>query len=299
VTNNALLTTSTRGEGDAGNIFLKSDRVILNQGGISSVSSAFTGGDITVVAKDYLLFRNNSFITTSSFSTGANGNGGNITINAPTGFIVTAPNENSDISANAFSGSGGKVTINTQQNFWISPLSRAELEKQLGTTEPSLLNPFNLPTNNITAISQVNPTLNGQVTTTPPEIDPSRGLSPLPNSVTDPTNQINPNCSAKAIGNNSFTNVGRGGIPSTPKDPLNEQEIATNWVRINPQDTRPLAPIAATPALATQPYGSGGSQSIVEAQAWRRERNGDIVLVAVASGNLPRSPQPQAGCVDR
>jgi large exoprotein involved in heme utilization and adhesion len=276
----------------------------MNKGVIGASSSNLSGGNIKITANEYLLMRNNSTIFTDSGSSQVTTNAGNIQIISP--FIVTAPNENSDILANGFSGSGGQVTIDTKQNFWISPLSRAELEKLLGTTEPNFLDPFYLPTNNITAISQVNPALNGQVTTTPPEIDPSRGLSPLPNSVTDPTNQINPNCSAKAIGNNSFTNVGRGGIPATPKAPLNEQEIATNWVRLNPQDTRPSAPIATTPAPTTQPlsarsYANGSAQGkpIVEAQAWRRERNGDIVLVATANGNLPRPPQPQAGCVDR
>jgi filamentous hemagglutinin family protein len=231
LTNGGSLIVNNIGINDAGNIVLNSNTIKLNKGVIGASSSNLTGGNIKITAKEYLLMRNSSIIFTDSGSSQATTNGGNIQIISP--FLVTAPNENSDISANGFSGSGGKVTINTQQNFWISPLSRAELEKLLGTTDPTQLNPFNLQTNNITAISQVNPNLNGQVTTTPPEIDPSRGLSPLPNNVTDPTNQIDPNCSAKAIANNSFTNVGRGGIPATPKDPLNEQEIATNWVRLN------------------------------------------------------------------
>ncbi len=307
VTDVSLISSQSSGQGKAADISINSNRLNLSQGYISGVADSVNGGNIKININDKLILRNDSQVSTTSGISGKNGNGGNISIFAPNGFIVAAPSENSDITANAFSGSGGKVTINTKQNFWISPLSRAELEKQLGTTVPTRLDPSKLPTNDITAISQVNPALNGQVTTTPPEIDPSRGLSPLPNSVTDPTNQINPNCSAKAIGNNSFTNVGRGGIPATPKDPLNEQEIATNWVRINPQDTRPLAPIAAIPAPPTQIYTSASFDSaqdkqgkpIVEAQAWRRERNGDIVLVAAASGNLSRSPQPQAGCIDR
>jgi large exoprotein involved in heme utilization and adhesion len=72
-------------------------------------------------------------------------------------------------------------------------------------------------------------------------------LSPLPNNITDPSDRIDTNCSAKAIANNSFTSVGRGGIPATPKDPLNEENITTDWVRLNPQDTLPAPPIAATP----------------------------------------------------
>jgi filamentous hemagglutinin family protein len=304
---------------NAGDIIVISPKIMLDDGStINSTSISTNGGNIQIGGRlpaqstfiqgrqinsaetKLLSLRRGSQISTNASGTNQQGsNGGNITISAPNGFIVTAPNENSDISANGFSGSGGKVNIDTRQNFWISPLSRAEVEKRLGTTEPSGLNPAFLSTNDITAISQVNPNLSGQVSITPPQIDITAGLSSLPNSVTDPTNQINPNCSAKAIANNSFTSVGRGGIPATPKDPLNEQEIATNWVRLNPQDTRPLPPLAATPAPATQIYTSAEGKPIVEAQAWRRERNGDIVLVATASGNLSRPPQPQAGCVDR
>ena len=308
--NSGLFVSSQSQTGTAGDIIVTSPKIILDRGILASASLSGNGGNIQIGGKlpaqatsikegsqinpaetKLLLLRRDGQITTNAFGTDRQGsNGGNITITAPNGFIVTAPNENSDISANGFSGSGGKVTINTQQNFWISPLSRAELEKQLGTGEPSLLDPSRLPTNDITAISQVNPALNGQVNITPAEIDPSRGLSPLPNSVTDPTNQINPNCSAKAIANNSFTSVGRGGIPATPKDPLNEENITANWVKLNPNDTLPSAPIAATPAPLSKP--------IVEAQGWRRERNGDIILVAGSStGILPRQGQSPSGCV--
>ncbi len=276
----------------SGDVFINSPKITLDSGLITADSVSDNGGNIQIDAKSFSLRRGAQISTNASGTAQQGSNGGNITITAPNGFIVAAPNENSDITANAFSGSGGKVSINTQQNFWISPLNRSELEKRLGTTDPTRLNPFTLPTNDITAISQVNPNLSGQVSITPPQIDITAGLSPLPNNVTDPTNQINPNCSAKAIANNSFTNVGRGGIPATPKDPLNEQEIATNWVRLNPIDAVPSTTIATTPAQLSKP--------IVEAQGWRRERNGDIVLVARSSiGTLPRQPQPQSGCVDR
>jgi large exoprotein involved in heme utilization and adhesion len=272
----------------SGDVFISSPKISLDSGIITADSFSDNGGNIQIDAKSFILRRGAQISTNASGTTLKGSNGGNITIIAPNGFIVAAPNENSDITANAFSGTGCKVSIDTKQNFWISPLNRSELEKRLGTTDPTRLNPFTLPTNDITAISQVNPNLSGQVSITPPQIDITAGLSPLPNNVTDPTNQINPNCSAKAIANNSFTSVGRGGIPATPKDPLNEQEIATNWVRLNPQNTLPSTPIAATPA---------SSQQIVEAQSWRRERNGDIILVAQSGSNPSfHQPQPGSGC---
>jgi large exoprotein involved in heme utilization and adhesion len=206
--------------------------------------------------------------------------------------LFTAPNENSDITANAFGGSGGKVNINSQQNFWIAPLSRAELEQNLGTKDPIQLDPVNLQSNNITAISQVNPNLSGQVNIKPPAIDITAGLTPLPDNVTDPSDRINPNCSAKSIGNNSFTNVGRGGIPPSPTDPLNEEKIAVNWVRLNPTDRLPATPIDTNIAQLPKP--------IVEAQGWMRDRNGDIILVAQSRSSVIIQPsQPASGCIEK
>jgi large exoprotein involved in heme utilization and adhesion len=289
VTNGARLQTSSVGQGDGGNIVLNDNQIFLNKGLIVLASTNSTGGDLKITTKEYLLLRNSSVIFASSLSTEKNSNGGNITINTP--FIITAPNENSDIFANGFGGSDGQITINTKQNFWISPLSRTELGKRLGTSDPNQLNPLNLPTNDITAISQGSPNLDGQITITPPEIDITAGLSPLPNNITDPTNQINPNCSPKAIGNNSFTSIGRGGIPRTPFAPLNEEQITSNWVKLNPQDNQPSTTAATLPVKP---------KPIVEAQGWRRDSNGDIVLVAgTSSGTLPRQPQPASGCVDR
>jgi filamentous hemagglutinin family protein len=285
--------------GTAGDILVASPRVTLdNESLINARSTNGNGGNINIGgispdAANLLTLRRGSKISTSSTGTvEPGGNGGNITINIPNGFIVTAPNENSDITANAFGGSGGKVTINSQQNFWITPLSRAELEQQLGTTDPNQLNPSNLPSNNITAISQVNPNLSGQVNITRPEIDITIGLAPLPNNIADPSDRINPNCSPKSIGNNSFTNVGRGGIPPSPKDPLNEEKIAVNWVRLNPTDSLPITPIDANIAQLSKP--------IFEAQGWMRDRNGDIILVAQSRSGVTIHPsQPALGCIDK
>jgi filamentous hemagglutinin family protein len=289
-----LLVTSRSANGAAGDIAIATPKITLDKGGIIAAESAYgNGGNINISNADLLILRHGSKISaTVGGSANQNSNGGNITINLPNGFIVTAPNENSDITANAFGGSGGKVNINTQQNFWIAPLSRAELEQSLGTTDPIQLDPVSLSSNNITAISQINPNLSGQVNIKPPAIDITAGLTPLPDNVTDPSDRINPNCSAKSIGNNSFTNVGRGGIPSSPTDPLNEEKIAVNWVRLNPRDRLPATPIDTNIAQLPKP--------IVEAQGWMRDRNGDIILVAQSrSGIIIQPSQPASGCIEK
>jgi filamentous hemagglutinin family protein len=294
-----LYVESTSNTGTAGDIVVRSPRITVDNGGIiNSQSNLGNGGNINIAgtssgAANLLILRRGAQISTSSAGTlQQGGNGGNISVNIPNGFIVTAPNENSDITANAFGGSGGKVTINSQQNFWISPVSRAELARNLGTNNPNQLNPANLSSNNITAISQVNPNLSGQVNITRPGIDIAAGLTPLPNNVVDPTDRINPNCSPKSLGNNSFTNVGRGGIPPSPKDPLNEEKIAVNWVRLNPTDMVPANPIDTNIAHLPKP--------VVEAQGWMRDRNGDIILVAQSrSGTMIYPSQSASGCMEK
>jgi large exoprotein involved in heme utilization and adhesion len=62
-------------------------------------------------------------------------------------------------------------------------------------------------------------------------------------------------------------------------------------VKLNSQDNQPSTTAATLPVKP---------KPIVEAQGWRRDSNGDIVLVAgTSSGTLPRQPQPASGCVDR
>jgi filamentous hemagglutinin family protein len=256
--------------GKGGNLKIETRRLSLNNGvSITSDTISGQGGNIDLKVSDYLLIRKNSDISASAGTAQLGGDGGNIKID--TQFVIATPRGNNDITANAYTGKGGNIQIKAQSILGLQ--ARAQRTRQ---------------TNDITASSQLG--TNGTVTLNTPDLDPSRGLSVLPTTTTDPTNQINPNCSAKAIANNSFTSVGRGGIPATPKDPLNEQEIATNWVRLNPQEAVPSTPIAITPAQLPHP--------IVEAQGWRRERNGDVILVTRSSlRTLPRSAQPQSGCV--
>jgi hypothetical protein len=80
-------------------------------------------------------------------------------------------------------GSGGNVQINATGIYGIAPLSRLDLV----WLRPTDLDPRQLPTHDITAISQTNPTLNGQVNLNTPDVDPSRGLVALPLEVLNAT----------------------------------------------------------------------------------------------------------------
>jgi filamentous hemagglutinin family protein len=256
LTSSSRISSSNQSQGEAANILVTGNRIRLNSSSIVAQASGSKGGNIQLTLNDQLLLRNTSSVSSTSDSAGKNGNGGNITINSP--FIVAAPGNN-DISANAYAGNGGQVNITNQGLFGIQ-------YRSTGQNSPL--------TNDITASSTFGQS--GIVNITRPEVDITSGLTPLPDNVTDPSNQVNPNCSAKAIGSNSFTVVGRGGIPPNPQDTLNEEQITANWVKLNPRDTLPTT-IIPTPTQLPKP--------LIEAQGWRRDLNGDILLVAQSSSN--------------
>ena len=293
VTNGARLSASTSGQGKAGDITIDTkDSLTLADGGkITAESSATSGGNINLNIKDILLLRRNSEISTSA---SAVGNGGNININAD--FLVGFPKENSDITANAFKGAGGKIFLDADYILGIKPLSRTELEEALDTTDPNQLDPSKLPSSDITAISQNNPLLSGQVNIRNPDTDLSGDFVELPENVTDPKQQIAQNLCKKGVGS-EFVQVGRGGLPTKPN-----QTLSSNTVRIglvNPVYTMGnsrkkinISQVDISQAINSTP------RRIVPAQGWIFNEKGEVVLTSYDPKdiNVQRVPQVSARC---
>ncbi len=269
--NGAVLSANSLGEGKAGNIKVAADSIRLEQGNIVSLTISGDGGDIVISAKDIFLLRRESLISTTAGIAQAGGDGGNITINTP--FLVAVPNENSNISANAFKGSGGKVTINATGIFGMTVLSREDLVRLLGTNDLAQLDLQQLPSS-ITAISQTSPTLNGQVTINSPDTDPSRGLTQLPSNLVDASQQIAQGCTPRGRQTASrFIATGRGGLPLSPNESLRGRAVITSWVDLPPQAT------GITDKLSTASMTKSADR-IVEAQGWIVDAKGDVILVA-------------------
>jgi filamentous hemagglutinin family protein len=115
------LLTRAEGTGPAGNIRLRANSLILdNRGVISAETESTQGGNITLQINNLLLRRNSRISATAGIDQagGSGGNGGNIDIDA--NFIIAIPEENSDITANAFEGSGGRVNITAQSILSLS-----------------------------------------------------------------------------------------------------------------------------------------------------------------------------------
>ncbi|HYX12933.1 MAG TPA: filamentous hemagglutinin N-terminal domain-containing protein, partial [Nostoc sp.] len=165
VADNAIYLGDTSNSGTPGALNVTARSILLDEGTLTSNSKSGRGGNIDLEVQDMLMMRHESKITTNAEG---NGDGGNITINAPNGFLVTAPSENNDITANALSASGGKIIITAKSIFGFEPRTRAEVERLLNPKQP--LDPSRLLTSDITAFSQQNPTLNGTVEINSPDV---------------------------------------------------------------------------------------------------------------------------------
>ncbi len=273
VTNGAVISSSAFGNGSAGNLDITARTLRLEGSGITAVSVSGDGANITLNIGDLLLMRYGSSISTSAGLAGAGGNGGNITINAPKGFIVGVKGENSDISANAFTGSGGRVNITTQGIYGL------QFRPQL--TEFS----------DITASSTFG--VSGVVAISTLGIDPSRGLQQLPGGLVDPSNRIDQKCAAgSGFRRSSFTVTGRGGLPENPLDPLQSGEGVASWVEVkadNPQPSSSTQNTSYGDATRTQfktPH-SIASSPLIEADSLMVDKDGSIQLVASRSIAAP------------
>lgn len=282
------------GIGDAGEIRIDSRSFFLDTNGkITAESRSGEGGNIKIDSDDLLLMRRNSRISTNAGNAQAGGDGGQINID--TRFLIAPPLENSDITANAFIGEGGNVDITASAIFGFLPRSRQELQTLLGTDKPNELDPARLPSSDITAISQTNPSLSGDLTFNTLDTSPRQVLTNLPEQLVDISNLIAQGCSG-STGNvgretSEFIIMGRGGLPPQPGDPLQAEAriINTNTLEAVKEQTSVVQ--NTTPVVRSSP------SQLIEAQGSVRNEQGEIVLVAQPPNATPdNSSSTQATC---
>ncbi|MCF2152125.1 filamentous hemagglutinin N-terminal domain-containing protein [Desmonostoc muscorum LEGE 12446] len=239
----AAISVNSQGKGIGGNIDIFAGNLSLDNGLISAQTASNTGGNITLNLQNLLSLRNESQISTTAGTAQAGGDGGNITINA--NFIVANPLENSDITANAFTGRGGNINITTQGIFGL------EVREQL------------TPLSDITASSQFG--LDGTININNLGIDPTRGLESLPEALV--TDRILQGCQVnRGQASTEFYQVGRGGFRTSPNDWLTEEPFS--YEGLIPVETSANNPIANkfTPINWTQisfiPNGLSCRQSV-------------------------------------
>jgi filamentous hemagglutinin family protein len=240
ITNGAQLSASSNGQGAAGNLDVTTRQLRLdNQGSIQAQTASGQGGNIILNVQDRLLLRRGSFISTTAGTAQSGGDGGNITFNG--NFIVAVPKEDSNLTANAFSGRGGNVRITSQGIFGIEP--------RLQDTALS----------DITASSDFG--ISGTIALNTPDVDPVRGTTPLPTGLVDTNALISSSCLARRDRQGRFIITGTGGLATQPDDFANAAF-----------PTYDLVPDVATAANTLSPT------LIVEADRAVRLPTGTIVL---------------------
>ncbi len=242
----------------AGTLTLTGRSLQLDNGAsLVANTTSGNGGNMRLALQDYLTLRRGSQLSTTAGIAGAGGDGGNIVLQAP--FVISALAENSDITANAFTGDGGAVQIQTEGIFGILPQSAPT------------------PRSDITASSKFG--TSGEISITNLSDDPSRGLVALPEAVTDASQLVAQQCARQsAIARQSeFVITGRGGLPPSPRQIQQSGAIATPWA---------TGAETADPAAAIPPIGgtldSGVAPLWIEAQGWQQTPSGQVELVAMS-----------------
>jgi filamentous hemagglutinin family protein len=249
--------------GTAGDIIVTSPKVTLdNSGRLIAESASGNGGDINIQT-DLLLLRRGAEISTTAGTAEAGGNGGNININAPSGFIVAVPSENSDITANAYTGIGGRVNIQAFGIYGIQPRQ------------------FQTSLSDITASSEFG--VNGTVELNTPDIDPNSGLVNLPTIAAD--TEVAQTCQAGGnLAKSSFTITGRGGLPPNPGEALNTDAVKVDLVSLNPNSDNPDRSFVSSKIITPAP------EPIIEATGLALNQKGEVVLTANLPTNTPHTP---------
>lgn len=242
----SVIGVESTGSGNAGNIIVNARSIELkNQSEINAQTTESQGGNIVFQDVDLLLLRTGSFISTTAGTAQAGGNGGNITFDGK--FIVGVARENSDISADAFTGSGGNIVLNAQGIFGIQP-------------RPQLT-----PLSDITASSEFG--ISGTVTLNTPNADPSRGTTTLPTGLVDTNALIANSCIARTSRQGRFTITGIGGVAAQPDDLANSSF-----------PTYELVPDTARSQTKTPSSTLRSDEAIAEPDGVYRLANGEVVL---------------------
>ncbi|MBD2667346.1 filamentous hemagglutinin family outer membrane protein [Richelia sinica FACHB-800] len=278
IKNGAGIGVNSRGSGKGGNISVQASNLSLNNGLINAETAANQGGNIHLNIQDVLLMRNHSRITASAGTDKAGGDGGNININAP--LLVAFPQENSDITANAFQGKGGNINITTNEIFGLE------------------FRPQQTGKSDITASSELG--VNGNVQIKTPGVDPTAGIVELPAVLVDAESLVAKNiCDVAVIRESSFVITGKGGLPAASQDVIANAPGLVEWV--NPGENENTVPVVVSQQSSTEVSSRQNSQRLIQqAQGWIVTADGKVILTAeVPTTTLQTSNFIPPSCISR
>lgn len=255
----AVVAVRSEGRGNAGNLNINARSIRLGDGALLSANTRSTKVNPTReqatinINSQNLIMTGDSNITTNA--KGENVIGGNININAD----VLVGFKDSNITANSDDFRGGNVIIDTKGIFGIQ-----------------FRDILSANTSDITA-SGATRQLSGNVQITRNDVDPIKGLIELPINLVDPTQQISTTCNTrKRAFQSKFVATGRGGLPMSPNELLQDTSTLSGWVRSTAKPTNTQTAISPqSTAVST----TTTETSIMEATVWVVDRDKNIQLV--------------------
>ena len=250
VSDRGVIAVNSLGEGAAGSLEILANSISLENGGnFNATTLSGRGGNINLQVKDILSLSDRSSINTNAFG---GGNGGNIEIDA----LFAIAKDSSTITANAIAGQGGNINIAVRDIF-INPNSYISASSQLGIDGKI----------NIQRFTNVD----------------RNGLNNLPETIIDAENSIVQKCSNSSQNSlGTFTYIGRGGLPSSPLTDLQYDDTAIADLAIPDPESNDDFP--KLKVLQSHRVQNHQPETIVEAQGWQVNSNGNVVLTAKASG---------------
>ncbi|MEM1368582.1 MAG: S-layer family protein, partial [Cyanobacteria bacterium P01_H01_bin.15] len=259
------------GSGSAGGLTINADSILVsNNGKITASTFSGNGGTIRLNVQNTLTLNGAGQINSTADGTG---DGGQIDISSK--FVIADPGSNSDIIANAFGGSGGAISISSQGIFGLAVRDALT------------------PDNDITAFSELEPALNGQISLSSPEVDPGRGLIELPSVVIDPNALIAENVCRRGT-QSELAVTGRGGLPPTSADKLTSPATTVDLI-----EPAPL-PQSSIPSSSASEINEEEAirQSVLPAQGWVLNEQGELLLTEYnpASPDAQRWRPYSSGC---
>jgi filamentous hemagglutinin family protein len=262
--------TASAPRAQAGKLEIKASNIRLEQfGELATVNGASSLQEENIAIRDFdlLLMLNNSKISAQALNRAT---GGNITINSPSGFIVTDKSENSDIVANAALGRGGRIDIQATGVYGFEKYERNRGEKYFSNIS------------DINASSEAGAEFDGTININILDVDPNPGLINLP---TEPSQaQVATGCQAVTGENQSrFVYTGRDGLPLNPRVSFSSDTPQVDWVTRNHNNSSNSPTARKNPNSPTQ-------SPIVEATAWVKNTKGEIILTTDAPTGIPYSP---------
>ena len=237
------------GQGAAGNLQVNAQQIVIQDQGLLSADTVAGDRSNITLQTELLALRRGSRITTNATGTAT---GGNINIEAQ-GYVIAVPDENSDITANAVFGDGGQVNISAQQILGLA--LQPELTAQ----------------SDITASSEFGTA--GETRLETPDGEVRSVAEPLPQSTV--VSSVLQGCIPGSSQAGRFVQSGRGGISTEPYGILDSQATLADV------SVPSALPSALTSALA--PSVSQAPDSLVEAQGWQMNHQGEVVLIAEIS----------------